>query len=81
MSPSPLEAFWQDLRYSLRMLVNRPGLAAAAVLALALGCGANTAVFTLVNAVFLRPLPMTEPEQLVAIYGSDAEGSGYYRIS
>jgi predicted permease len=76
-----MEAFWQDLRYSVRMLVNRPGLAAAAVLALALGCGANTAVFTLVNAVFLRPLPMSEPERLVAIYGTDQEGSGYYRIS
>jgi predicted permease len=63
------------------MLVNRPGLAAAAVLALALGCGANTAVFTLVNAVFLRPLPMSEPERLVAIYGSDEDGGGYNRMS
>jgi predicted permease len=76
-----IEAFWQDLRYSARMLVNRPGLAAAAVLALALGCGANTAVFTLVNAVFLRPLPMREPERLVAIYGSDQEDGGYNRMS
>lgn len=84
MSPNPVEGFLQDLRYSARMLVNRPGLAAAAVLALALGCGANTAVFTLVNAVFLRPLPMTEPERLVAIYGSDEEGGaagGYRRMS
>lgn len=87
MSQNPVEGFLQDLRYSARMLVNRPGLAAAAVLALALGCGANTAVFTLVNAVFLRPLPMHEPERLVAIYGADEEGGaagaagGYHRMS
>jgi predicted permease len=76
-----LEPWWQDLRYSVRMLVNRPGLAVAAVLALALGCGANTAVFTLVDAVFLRPLPVRDPGRLVAIYGTDREGSAYDRIS
>jgi predicted permease len=76
-----VESFWQDLRYSTRMLVNRPGLACAAVLALALGCGANTAVFSLVDAVFLRPLPMREPERLVAIYGTAQESRDYDRIS
>jgi predicted permease len=75
------EAWRQDLRYSVRMLVKRPGLAGAAVLALALGCGANTAVFTLVNAAFLRSLPVRGPERLVAIYGTDREGSTYDRIS
>ena len=69
-----METLLKDLRYGVRGLLKRRGFAAIAVLTLALGIGANTAIFTLVNAVMLKSLPVEKPEELVLF--SDATGEG-----
>jgi predicted permease len=79
--PYPMEALWKDLRLSLRALARSPGFTAAAVASLALGIGANTLIFTFLNALFFQSLPVAEPERLVAIYATDARNPGLEPIS
>jgi len=65
-----VQFFWQDLRYGFRTLLRNPGFCAVAILALAMGIGPNTAIFTMVNAVLLKPLPVPEPNRVVMIWGT-----------
>jgi len=64
-----------DLKFAFRQLLKNPGFSAVAVLTLALGIGANTAIFSVVNAILLRPLPFKDPERLVMVFERGLSGS------
>jgi putative ABC transport system permease protein len=70
-----LNGFGQDLRYALRSLRTSPGFAAVAILSLALGIGANTAIFSLIDAVMLKYLPVSHPEELLQVVGDNRSSS------
>lgn len=82
-----MDTLWKDLRYSVRVLSKSPGFSMVVILSLALAIGANTSIFSIVNAFLLRPMPVDDPDRLVAIYvsapnfGSNIDGFSYPQLS
>lgn len=74
-----MENLWEDLRYGVRMLLKNPGFTAVAVLVLAVGIGANTSIFSLVNSILLRPIVAEAPDELVAVYSKNTVRPDSYR--
>src|SRR6187401_3507693 len=72
-----LTTLWMDLRYSLKWLLRSPGFAAVAVLSLAIGIGFNTALFSVVDALLFRPLPVSDPSAIVDVYTKSSDGDTY----
>src|SRR6478672_8504054 len=66
-----MDTLWHDVRYGIRMLLKSPSFSIVATIALALGIGANTAIFSVVNAVLLKPLPFPHSEQLMTVWETD----------
>ena len=70
---------WRDLRYGVRMVLKHPGFSATAIIVLALGIGANSAIFSIINAMLLKPLPIHRPGELVGVYVERTTAPGGYR--
>jgi len=73
-----MESLWRDLRYAFRSIGRNPAFASVAVVSLALGIGANTTIFTLINAVFLNPIQAERPQELVAVFTIDENNPGQF---
>src|SRR5215472_10822357 len=73
---SPMETFLTDLRYAFRVLIKSPGFTLVAIIALALGIGANTAIFSVLDRVLLRPLPFPDSERIMSIHRHFPNGNG-----
>ena len=76
-----MDTLWQDIRFGLRILTKNPGFAAVIVLSLALGIGANTTIFSIVDAVLLKSLPFRDPESLICIWGEQKDVSHRSQVS
>src|SRR5262245_58589059 len=77
-----MESMLQDLRYGVRMLFKTPGLTFIAVISLALGIGANTAIFSIVNTILIKSLPYNDPDRIVLVWGDyPAEGNNRSQVS
>ncbi len=76
-----MHSWWNDVRFASRVLLRKPSFTAIAVVSLALGIGANTTIFTIVNELFLRSLPVEQPERLVAVYTVDRRNPGESPLS
>src|SRR3954469_24029493 len=76
-----MQTFLQDLRFSIRLLARAPGFTAAAIVGLALGIGANTAIFSLVHELLWSTRPFAHPEQIVQLYTQDKKDPGAFRLS
>src|SRR5215831_13064075 len=71
IAEAAMERWWLDLKYAARVLLKKPGFTTVALLSLALGIGANTAIFTVINAVFLHPLAIEDPSHVVEAFTKD----------
>jgi len=76
-----MQTFWQDLRYGARMLVKNPGFTLVAIITLALGIGANTTIFSVINSLLLKPIPFPEPDRLALVWKSQVKDASDRNIT